>query len=550
MLYLDPHPNGGGEAKGAAYTHDFGFSGRVEVSDHSHNRRKMVHDRLPDLSASGVRVFFNDSRKTSLKEYTRQLRANKSWLSAITDAILRELPGAPGTGTPAAAGGGVPLAGGGAPSGGDASAEVMAVWELQKAEVARRAAPGGDPGEFGMGSGAPKPGPGCPKVFVYDLPANVAEFKSAGEVARAVGPNMDKLHKWLHHTSQYALSQLVLHRLLRPGAECRTSDPARADLFLVPALSKPKISSDWAKACARVDAKALVASLSHLSSETACRHLFIVPKGVYAAKKCAGWISWPVAPLHCASRVSYSYHVTAAQLALDSSHFNKGGNKDMYPYLHSVPYPASVHWPPKGGARELPPWKRQSQKDRPILMLFLGSATHGDKPVRELIQRMCANYTDGRVCTFKRFDSSTASLKAKARFCLEPGGDNPFRKSIADSLAMGCMPVTFSNITAEVAPWHWSGWRALGQLHVPRLDFLAGKIDLAALLRAQPSELAERSAAAIAANGQRWMFATDDSVDDDAFKVLLKGASEAAARQCAECDPEAAAPEAPRAARA
>lgn len=111
-------------------------------------------------------------------------------------------------------------------------------------------------------------------------------------------------------------------------------------------------------------------------------------------------------------------------------------------------------------------------------MLFTGTATHGDVPVRKLIQKMCKGYKDSSVCTFKSFTRESASLKAKARFCLEPGGDSPFRKSISDSLAMGCVPVVFSNITAEVAPWHWGGWRALGQLHVPRVDFLAGRYDM------------------------------------------------------------------------
>ena len=141
-------------------------------------------------------------------------------------------------------------------------------------------------------------------------------------------------------------------------------------------------------------------------------------------------------------------------------------------------------------------------------MLFTGTATHGDVPVRKLIQKMCNGYKDISVCTFKSFTRESASLKAKARFCLEPGGDSPFRKSISDSMAMGCIPVVFSNITAEVAPWHWGGWRALGQVHIPRVDFLAGKYDLAALLRAQPSEMAKESTAAVAINAKKWMFAT------------------------------------------
>ena len=76
--------------------------------------------------------------------------------------------------------------------------------------------------------------------------------------------------------------------------------------------------------------------------------LTILPQGHYKAERCVGWLSYPAAPLHCASRVAYSYFVTAEQLALDSSFFpDVGTHPAAYPYLHSVPYPASVHWPPK-----------------------------------------------------------------------------------------------------------------------------------------------------------------------------------------------------------
>ena len=43
-------------------------------------------------------------------------------------------------------------------------------------------------------------------------------------------------------------------------------------------------------------------------------------------------------------------------------------------------------------------------------MLFTGTATHGDVPVRKLIQKMCKGYKDSSVCTFKSFTRESASL--------------------------------------------------------------------------------------------------------------------------------------------
>lgn len=83
-----------------------------------------------------------------------------------------------------------------------------------------------------------------------------------------------------------------------------------------------------------------------------------------------------------------------------------------------------------------------------------------------------------RLCRNISYSTQNFKLKAMTRYCLEPAGDTPWRKSISDSIAMGCIPVTFSNVTADVAPWHWKFWRHEGQVHVPRLQFLQGEIDL------------------------------------------------------------------------
>ena len=45
--------------------------------------------------------------------------------------------------------------------------------------------------------------------------------------------------------------------------------------------------------------------------------------------------------------------------------------------------------------------------------------------------------------------------KASSVFCLEPEGDSPDRKSVYDSLLLGCIPVVFSRRTLALSPLHW-----------------------------------------------------------------------------------------------
>ena len=48
--------------------------------------------------------------------------------------------------------------------------------------------------------------------------------------------------------------------------------------------------------------------------------------------------------------------------------------------------------------------------------------------------------------------------KKQSRFCLEPEGDSPERKSIYDSVLSGCVPVLFSKWTDQIAPVSLRGW--------------------------------------------------------------------------------------------
>ena len=51
------------------------------------------------------------------------------------------------------------------------------------------------------------------------------------------------------------------------------------------------------------------------------------------------------------------------------------------------------------------------------------------------------------------------SLMLNATFCLQPPGDSPSRKSIVDSIVLGCIPVLFAHFQPMLWPWHIGDWR-------------------------------------------------------------------------------------------
>lgn len=68
---------------------------------------------------------------------------------------------------------------------------------------------------------------------------------------------------------------------------------------------------------------------------------------------------------------------------------------------------------------------------------------------------------------------SFVRAKQESIFCLEPEGDTPDRKSIYDSLLLGCIPVLFSDFTDDLAPWHWSAdWHNASRLIISPEEYL------------------------------------------------------------------------------
>ena len=251
----------------------------------------------------------------------------------------------------------------------------------------------------------------------------------------------------------------------------------------------------------------------------------------------ASWWRRPTGLLSRAVRLAYSFTLdptdaaTRRLLADEDEHYGPvlAAAPGEYPNLWSVPYPSSVHWPPShgDGATHDP---TRALNARSTFALFMGSLAHGDVPVRREIQRQCGSAARAaaperaRGCTLSPGDNAS-QLVAKARsiFCLEPGGDSPFRKSLSDSIAFGCIPVLFSNLTDAVAPWFWGAWRHEARVLVPRAPFVAGQIDLLALLRqyAAPHTLGPMQRT-LARRKKAFQFSLGDD-EGDAVDVLLRG---------------------------
>ena len=400
----------------------------------------------------------------------------------------------------------------------------------------------------------------CPRTFVYQLPTRFSEvdmsdgprWTSAENIDEAFGRVLLPKAPFgeLRETNQWSLARIVISKVMR-STRCRTRDAAAADVFIVPVLIAPKHDSrTWSAACSRFTDAELEAALPHLNEDTASRHLLILSKGHYNGLNCSWFANPPRGSLLAkATRVAYSAALDSrgrfkqgtaislrARLAETADGWRPSDGpapdktaqqyweilhdaKRTYPRLFSVPYPSSCHWT----RASLPSNKRHRQPaERPLRILFIGSTWHGDVPVRELIRKQCTP----PACMYHRVSKvHTKELLAKsnATFCLEPGGDSPFRKSLSDSIALGCIPVLFHSYTDAVAPWMWGDWKHNARVMVPRADFLNGLIKLQPFLAAIPPSRVANMQATLAVHRRKFQFSSEslDNAAGDAVHIML-----------------------------
>jgi len=366
-------------------------------------------------------------------------------------------------------------------------------------------------------------------VYIYELKPPCADWKpgergSLEAFGRAVNSST---RPYLFDTDNNALGALWHQRLYHSW--CRTRCPQHADIFFVPALTKPKRFSLMRKACKKdCTVSALLPQLIHLRDETAARHVLLCPLEHPAFAECKGWWSQPRGLIARATRISFS-PVVPADMAPHIEYMGDDGWKirsemtsTAYPNLFSAPQPSNVHWLP---SLPNPPWKAATTLgQRTSLMSYVGSSSHGDVAVRSRIESMCRAYKSHRVCSHLAPRSTNAIAVAKQRsvFCLEPAGDTPFRRSIADSIALGCIPVFFNNVSDLTAALLWDDWRNHSRVLVSREAFLDGRVDLHRLLSNVSMTRVHRMQEQIARRGRAFQISLFDDPNDSISLLLAK----------------------------
>ena len=111
----------------------------------------------------------------------------------------------------------------------------------------------------------------------------------------------------------------------------------------------------------------------------------------------------------------------------------------------------------------------------------------------------------------------------RATFCLQPGGDSPYRKSVFDAALAGGIPVVFSQQLARVAPWQRGNFPE----HFVVLNGAAvqrGEIDVMQTLAGIPKTKIQELRRNLAGVAPMLQYSIDDSVRNDSFEALLRGA--------------------------
>lgn len=330
----------------------------------------------------------------------------------------------------------------------------------------------------------------CPVTFIYNLP-QYWDFK----VPLAKMDNLQKINqgklctKDIRDINQFSLLVRLIYRL-KTSRRCKmTSDPKAAELFLVPLFPKPKSGKEF---CKGFIVKDLESHLQYLTNETAHKHFIVLSKGHGWFNHCGRWWERPTGLLQKVIRVAYSlpwrgekgrsgYGPANANIE-DLNEVAKAtgdflNDSTVYPHLYSVPYPAS---------RELLGANKTLQSEaveRPFLLHF-GGGLHGrfGLDLRKKIIADCkmAGTAKCLIHHFRTKSDVCAALKAKttSKFCFEPGGDSPYRKSLYDSISLGCIPILLSPYQLLVSPWHLGHFRDAAMIYLDRDVYMKNEVNI------------------------------------------------------------------------
>jgi hypothetical protein len=160
---------------------------------------------------------------------------------------------------------------------------------------------------------------------------------------------------------------------------------------------------------------------------------------------------------------------------------------------HAIPHPTSFH---PASLPRLDAWLARARRSRrTTLMLYAGGVSRPSRPnIRGSILAECANRTDACVvvdCSAGKCSHDPVRYMRPmlgAKFCLEPPGDTPTRRSTFDAILAGCVPVFFEDAGARRQyGWHLPPGRYDEfSVHIQKETVVLGGVKIAETLAAVP----------------------------------------------------------------
>jgi hypothetical protein len=177
-------------------------------------------------------------------------------------------------------------------------------------------------------------------------------------------------------------------------------------------------------------------------------------------------------------------------------------------------------------------------------MLYAGTVSKPSRPnIRGSILAECANRT-ADVCTVVDCSGACAldpvrymhapdpvrymRPMLKARFCLQPPGDTPTRRSTFDAIVAGCVPVFFENASARTQyGWHLApGMYDEFSVTIPKDVVVLGGLQIVETLAAVPEEQVARMRERLLELAPRVLYRRhgSENMGMDALDIAVEGA--------------------------
>ncbi|KAL6645315.1 hypothetical protein ACP70R_016923 [Stipagrostis hirtigluma subsp. patula] len=204
---------------------------------------------------------------------------------------------------------------------------------------------------------------------------------------------------------------------------------------------------------------------------------------------------------------------------------------------HAVPHPTSFH---PASLQRLQAWLARARRSRrTALMLYAGGVSKPSRPnIRGSILAECANRTDA--CAVVDCSAGACALDPvlymrpmlKAKFCLQPPGDTPTRRSTFDAILAGCVPVFFEHAAARTQyGWHLPPGRYDEfSVTIPKESVVLGGVKIVDVLAAVPDAEVARMRARLLEMAPRVVYRRHGSTAEfreaskDAVDLAVEGA--------------------------